>query len=511
MRSLSRSMFLLLAAVLVLAATGCGRRNGRNGNGQNGDTNGGVPVSVSPAIRQDIAKSVEVTGSLVALNDVVVGPRAAGKIVSVNVREGDIVTQGQIVAAMDPVDFDAQVQSAKANLESALTREAQANATATQAANSLRQAETNLQITDRSTGAALQSARAAMQSAQEALAVIKQGARTQEREQARQQVRATKANLDKAAADLKRMRELYAQQAISQSQLDQTQAVYDSADASYRSALETVSLLEEGARKEDIRRAELAVEQAREGQRQAEANRDLVQLRQQDVQNAREALRSARAGVEAARAATKAARATLVMAENARVNAYVRSPISGYVAARTAEPGQQVAAGGPILRLVEPGSVYFQAILSEKQYAEVAPGQSVDVSVDALPGEKFAGRVARILPVASAAARSFTVRVDFPIDRRLRPQMFARGRILVGVHRGATLVNKDAVLFDLSGTAGTLFVVSGDKAHARKVRTGYMDPHYAEILSGVRVGEKVVVEGQNTLRDGDPVTVKTGQ
>lgn len=499
----------VILAVLVAVTAGCGRPKPSESARANGSTTGGVAVTVEPAFRRDISKVVDVTGSLVPLHDVIVGPRQAGRIVSVHVREGDRVTQGQIVATMDRVDHDAQVRSARANLQAALTREAQANALVTQATNQHQQAETNLRITDRSTQAGLQAAKAAVQSAEAALAVIRQGARPQEREQISQQVRAAKANLDKATADLKRARDLFAQQAIAQSQLDLAQAAYDAADASYRAALQTQSLTEEGARKEDVRRAELAVEQARESLRQAEANREAVELRRQDVRNAQEALRSAKAGAEAARAGVEQARATLAMAENALADTYVASPIDGYVAARLAEPGQQVGAGAPILRLVAPGSVYFQASVPESEYSLLAVGQPVEVTVDALPGVKFQGRVSRVFPVASSAARSFTVRVDFQGDGRVRPQMFARGRIVVGVHRNATLVSKDAILFGTSDSDATLFVVGPDKkAEERKLTLGFINTEHVEVLSGVKPGEKVVVAGQNTLRNGDPVVVR---
>src|SRR5205814_2269045 len=110
--------------------------------------------------------------------------------------------------------------------------------------------------------------------------------------------------------------------------------------------------------------------------------------------------------------------------------AYIRSPINGVVAERRAEPGSQLGAGGTVLRIVEPSSVYFQAVISESQYADVKLNQAARVSIDALPettARPLAGHVTRLLPVASASARSFIVRIDFPVDSRMRPQMFARG------------------------------------------------------------------------------------
>ncbi|NLI01268.1 MAG: efflux RND transporter periplasmic adaptor subunit [Chthonomonadales bacterium] len=501
---------LALAAVMALAVSvsGCGRRP-QMAEPASAEP-AGVPVTVEPARSGTIVQSVEVTGSLVALQDVTVGARLAGKVGAVHLRAGDPVQSGQIVAMMDVSDYRAQLASAQASLESALTRQGQADALAEQATNQVKQAETNLTLTDRSTRAGLEVAKAALASAEQALAVIRQGARAQEREQAEQQVRAARANLNKAAADLKRMESLANEQAISASQLDQVRTAYEAAEASYRSAQETLSLVKEGARREDIRRAELAVDQAREGLKKAEADREMVELRKADVANARAGLRSAKAGVEAAVQAVRQARAAVTLANNNMQGAYVRSPISGYVAARMAEPGQQVGAGAPILRIVSPESVYFQATLSETQYQEVRPGQRVNVTIDALPDLKLTGRVTRILPVASAAARSFTLRVDFDRhDPRLRPEMFARGSVVTGVHSDAVLINKDAVVFDASNGSASVFVVGdASKATRRKVRLGYINSHTAEVLSGLKAGESVVIVGQSGLQDGDVVAVK---
>ncbi len=502
----------LLAAVIALCigVAGCGNRKPAEAKEPQPGASG-TAVVVEPAGTGDIIRTVEVTGALVALQDVTVGSRMAGKVGSVNVREGDQVVAGQTVATMDTADFRAQYDAAQAGLESALTRKAQAEAQADQALNLLKQAETNLDLTERSTQAGLQVAKAALASAEQSLSVVRQGARAQEREQAEQQVRATRASLNRAASDLKRMEELAKDQAVSPNQLDQARAAHEAAEAAYRTAQETLSLVKEGARKEDIRRAELAVEQAREGLKKAEADRDIVAVRKADVANAQAGLRSAKAGVAAADQAVRQARASVALATNNLTGANVRSPLTGYVAARMAEPGQQVGSGAPLLRLVAPGSVYLQASLSETQFADVKVGQPATVTVDALPGLTLPGRVTRLLPVASQAARSFTARIDLVNgDPRLRPQMFARAKITVGERRGVTLVNKDAVLFSANDEQGTVFVVDSSRADERKIRIGYINTDKVEVLSGIRPGDRVIVSGQNALQDGDPVTIQDG-
>lgn len=497
-------------ALGLFAAAGCGRPAPGTpaAPGQAGSASAAaVAVSVAKARLGTITKSVDVDGSLAALHDVVLGPRQAGKVAKVYFHAGDRVTAGQLVAEMDTVDLLSQLRQAQAGLEAASTREQQAVAQLQQARNQLAQAKTNLQWTDSTTATALKVAQSQLATAQERLSEIREGARPQERRQAEDQVAAARANYVKARADLDRARSLYEQQAISKSQLDQAQAAADAAQAQYSSAQQALSLVQEGARVQDVRQAELAVQQAQDSLAKAKADRATVQLRRQDVLTAQEGVKAAEAGLEAARAGVEQARATLRIAQEALANAYVKTPITGIVADRFAEAGQQLGAGAPIVRVVAPHSIYFQAQLSESQYRDVRVGQVATITVDAFPRERFRGVVRRIWPVASQA-RIFTVRVELDDRAKLRPQMFAHGSILVATHRRATLVPKDAVLFDVERHEARLFTVRGQHAHEVKVETGFMTPQDVEILKPIRPGDVVVVAGQNTLQDGDLVTIR---
>ncbi len=547
-----RSIAALFAlSVMLITAAGCGKKpetaEAGGGSGAAGAGGGGARATVSsasavtaaPVTTGNITKSADVTGSLVALQDVTVGTKAAGRIAEVRVHEGDPVTAGQVVAMMDTADLNAQRLSAEANVQAAITREQQAQQLYVQSQNALTQsqnalkqaqnsvtnAQTTVEWTKRTTQSSVDTAQAGLQSAQENLSIVKQGARQQERKQAEEAVTGARANYDKARSDLKRYQSLFRDQAVSQSQLDQAQATFDSAQAQYNSVQAALSLIREGARPEDIRRADLMVQQARETLTKAQADRENVNLREQDVRTAKVSVETAKAnirsaqagvssaksGIAASKAATAQARASVDVAVQNLAYATVTTPISGYVAERRAEPGSQLGSGGAVLRIVNPSTVYLQASLPESQYSEVKVGLSVAVTVDALPDttkRPLSGRVTRVLPVASSA-RNFTVRIDLPGDKRMRPQMFARGNILIDTHRGATLVPKDAVLFDPTNNHTRVFVAGPDnKAEERAVKVGYTNPQQAEILNGVSTNEKVITAGQAGLQNGDSVKVQ---
>jgi HlyD family secretion protein len=547
----TRSWHVLAGSmILVLGAVGCGKgpaaeAGGGAGGGAAGKagkpgaaTSTGAAVTVSPASTGDIARTIDVTGSLVALQDVVVGTKQAGRVATVNVHEGDMVRAGQVVATMDTADLQAQKLSAEANVQAALTREQQAQQTYVQAQNALTQsrnqlsqaqnavtnAQTTLDWTKRTTQSAVDTAEATVEQAKESLSIMKQGARAQERQQAEEAVSSAKANYDKAKSDLKRYQSLYRDQVVSASQLDQTQATFDAAQAQYNSAKAALSLVKEGARPEDIHRSELAVLLAQQTLTKAKADQVNVRMREEDlrtakvaVQTAQANIRSAEAGVSSAKSGIAAAKAQTTQAraqvEVTRQNlnyATVVSPIGGYVAERRAEPGTQLGGGGAVIRIVDPNSVYFQATLPESDYSEVLTGMPVSVSIEALPEtaqRPFQGRITRVLPVASAA-RNFTIRVDLTGDRRMRPQMFARGSILVDTHHSTVLVDKDSVLFDPANNKTRVFVAENSKAKERVVKVGYSNPKQVEILNGVSAGDRVITNGQTALQDGDPIKVQ---
>src|SRR5579862_3976184 len=125
-----------LAATSLMLAAGCGHKpeaSGAPGAGGAADppkkADAGVVVTVAEAARGSIDRTVDVTGSLVALQDVVVGAKSAGRIATVLLHEGDPVQAGQLVAEMDSADLKAQVESANATVEAAITKEQQAHAT----------------------------------------------------------------------------------------------------------------------------------------------------------------------------------------------------------------------------------------------------------------------------------------------------------------------------------------------------------------------------------------------
>jgi len=482
----------------------------------------GIPVRTTPVARTDVVETVEVTGSLAALDTVTLSPKVGGKVAYVAVRPGDPVSAGQVVVKLDDSDAVNSVRQAESSLSQALTnvRTAEsgvevAKAGLQQAEARQRQAETALRVQETQSSTSVEQAKAALDSAKARLEMLKKGAREQERLSAQAAVAQAKANLNNAQSSLRRMQQLFREGAISESQLEQVQTQYEVAKAAYDTAVQQASLVHEGPRTEEIRSAEAAVAQAEEGLRMARAAAAQDDVRREDVRTARAAVIQARAtllqaqdSVSRARDAVRQARAALAIARENLKNMSVTSPISGWVSRRLTEPGQIAGPGTPLLEVVDLRTVYFEANISEMEIGRIKVGQPVQVRVDAYPKETFRGTVFRIYPAASTSGRNFGVRITIPNPGlRLRPGMFARGKVEVLRKRGALIVPAEAVL--VRDGDQVVFTAQGRTAKMVQVTTGAVTDESIEILEPAKIkeGDQVITTGQHEVQDGSKIIV----
>ncbi len=472
--------FALVGLAFGLAFSACGRgeRGGTPAPQAQAREVAAVSVAVAKIQMGNLTETASVTGDLQSYNDVVVATKLGGRFVEVRVREGDRVRKGDVIAVQDPTDLQLQLRQA----ESAM-RAAEAN---------LQQAEIAARTQPAQTEAQIQAAKAALEAARARLRALQTGARPQERQQAEQAVAAARANFELAKANYERAQQLYQQGAIPKQQLDTAKTAYEAAQAQLRQAEETLSLVREGPRREDIEAAEQAVRQAEEAYRQA-----LLGKAQDEVAQQR---------VVAARAALQQARAQVALLKQQLADTVIRAPFEGVVADRFAEAGAMAGAGTPVVRIVTVDRLFFEATLPELLLRDVKVGMPVEVRVDAFPNRVFEGRVEAIYPAVADQARNLRIRVSItnPADLPLKAGLFARGEIKLREYRNVPLTPKLALLE--KGGDTRVFVVQDGVAKQRKLRVIATNTEvvYAE---GVQPGEVVVVRGQDLLSDGQPVRV----
>ena len=183
----------------------------------------------------------------------------------------------------------------------------------------------------------------------------------------------------------------------------------------------------------------------------------------------------------------------------------LRAPIDGIVAQRYLDVGNMTAPGVPLFSLVDDRTVKIVTTVAEKDWPAVQKGMAAEVRVDAHPGKVFQGRVALVSPLVDPATRTARVEIHVPnSERRLAGGMFANLRLILGA-RDALAVPADAIQ-RLPGTGQPyVYVVADGTAHVRNVVTGMHQGDTVAIESGLTAGERVVVRGQNRLREGRPV------
>jgi RND family efflux transporter MFP subunit len=196
------------------------------------------------------------------------------------------------------------------------------------------------------------------------------------------------------------------------------------------------------------------------------------------------------------------------LAKKRLADTHLAAPISGIIARRAVEVGATVAPGQPAFTIVDLDPVRVRVGVPEADVGRVAEGSPATVRVPALD-TSVTGRVSLIGVVADPTTRSYTVEISVPNPaRRLRAGMVAEATITTAKTTSALVVPAAAVVHD-AGVNGTtsVYVVDRDAArvHARRVTTGAPRGDSLEITSGLATGDRVVVAGQQRLRDGAKV------
>lgn len=476
-------LFLSLAAALAL--TGCVDRQAQK---QAKSTQKIVSdptqvvdvVSVKPQV---VSETLEITGEVTTSLDADVGAKHSGKLVAVYVKDGDAVTAGQVLAAQDTTNEQAQLQQAMAALQGASSQ--------------LSQAIANAKFGPSKSAAAVRGAEAQLRSAKATLAKVKAGARSEERIQTEWQVKQAKANLDTAKKDLDRKQTLADEGAIPRNQLDLAQNAYMTALSQYNAALQNRAIQVEGARPEDIAVAQEGVMAATAQLKQARDQQKLDVLFKDQVNTAEATVEGARAQVEIARQALD--------------DAQIKAPFAGRVSGKPAQPGQVVGPGTTVARIVALGAAYFEGQVPESEIVKISPGRPVAVSISAIPGRTFQGHVAAVNPVGTDVGRLFNVRVALDTTSpEIKPGMFAKGLITLRTIPDAIMVPSNAVVpYQNHQVVWVLNGASGVKA--LQIQTGLRQGDDVQIVSGLAPGEKLVVRGQDTLTEKSKVRVENSK
>jgi membrane fusion protein, multidrug efflux system len=256
-----------------------------------------------------------------------------------------------------------------------------------------------------------------------------------------------------------------------------------------------------------LQRAELSQAQAQLSIARANLKRNQELVAQNFV--AQRVLEESQANLQVAEAQVALAQARL---QRMRITA----PFNGTVGLRSINLGEYVKDGAELVNLEDTSVLTVDFRLPERYQTRIAPGQTVQVQLDALPGRSFTARVQAVDPLLDANGRSVAVRAALPpqANAPLRPGMFARVLTIFSLDESALAVPEEALV--PQGGKQFVFVLvkegEGDAAklvsRRTEVQIGSRQGSKVQITSGLNEGETVVVAGQQRLqRDGTAVRV----
>ncbi|TAK91880.1 MAG: efflux RND transporter periplasmic adaptor subunit [Burkholderiaceae bacterium] len=201
------------------------------------------------------------------------------------------------------------------------------------------------------------------------------------------------------------------------------------------------------------------------------------------------------------------AQAALSLAQARYAKTEIRAPFNGVAGLRVVSTGDYVKEGQDLVNLEAMDVLKVDFRIPEIYVQQSKVGQSLQLVLDAMPGQTFTGQVIAINPLIDANGRSIVLRAQVQnAQHQLRPGLFARVRLLFADQKEALLVSEQALI--PQGDDHMVFRVINGKAVLSRVEIGQRIGERVEVVQGLTKDDMVITAGQVKLRDGMAVTVK---
>jgi len=388
------------------------------------------------------------------------GGKPAIPVAAAAVRRGDITSLFTLTGTVTPAQ--------QANLSSVIS--GTVTQVTAQIGQHVRAGQLLVQIDNSTYQAQLQQDEAALASAQAKL--------TQTRVNDAGTSSSTNANLQSAqvayntaAANLRRNQQLLAQGYVSQSAVDQAQQQYSQAQAQLRSAqvaAQSASLSSQGtsAGQADIKNAEAAVAQAQ---------------------------------------------AAIAFVQSQLAQSSITAPFDGVVTQRNVDPGTLSGPNQTVMQVSQLDPIFVNVGIPDEDLKYVTTGKTTRITIDSLPDRAWTGRIRYLNSAAAQGTLSYLARIAISnSDNVLKAGMVANATFVQATHRNVLLVPRVAVAQTESGNV--VYIVAGGKAKVIPIRLGVETQDLAEISGpGIAAGTHVITQRPDSLQDGSPVTVVSGQ
>jgi multidrug resistance efflux pump len=361
-----------------------------------------------------ISTSVEYASNLKPAKEVMVLPKAGGKVATVDVNVGDKVSVGQTLFTLDTTDYVPQLEQAQAGVSAA---------------------SANLEKTSDS-------------------------GFTQQLLQAEQLLGKLQLQFNTLKDSYNRTQTLYAAQAVSQKELDDAKSQYDSITIDLKNAQDSLDLLKSKSGPQATKAAEAAVEQAQ-------------------------------AGVSAI--------------QNQINNSTITAPIAGVVSEKAVEVGQLASGQSGSVTVIDDSSLTAEINIPDKMLAQIQVGQSVPVSINALPDAKIVGVIDNISPNTSSKNNFYVVKVKIDNSNDIKAGMFTKISLPAEKKDNILMVPNETI--KMENGVNYLYSVTDGEVKKISVETGISNEKFTEVTGDVQEGFDIITEGQNLLSDGEKVNL----
>ena len=401
------------------------------------ETTNATNVTVYEVGADGINATASYTGELIAAESTAVSAKASGEATAVYVKEGDFVRAGTTLLSIDSTSYRLAYNQALAAYNSAVSSK--------------------------------QSAEASKKSAQASYNSVTGGSTQQTLAQLQAALDSAEITYNNALDTYNRQKTLYDMGAISQMEFNSYQTALDNAKLNLETATTNYNLTKDVVTNESAASARAGVEVAEAG------------------------VNSAQSGIEQAKAA-------LDIAKNNLDNCSVTAPISGYVSAKNISKGQMVAQGSPLFTITNTSSVDAQINVTEAVIDLVHPGTKATISIKSAGIENLEGSVSAVNPVKTAATGLYSVKISIPnADGALKEGMIADIVLVTESDSSAITVPSNALL--QKDNEFYVYIANGSTAEKRVVETGISNDEFTEIVSGVQIGDKVIIKGKEYISE----------
>ncbi len=202
------------------------------------------------------------------------------------------------------------------------------------------------------------------------------------------------------------------------------------------------------------------------------------------------------------------AKKELEYAEKLFLGIPVISPLSGTVTQKFIEAGSAVSSKQNLLTIVDFNSLIIKTSVSEDLFSKIRLGDKLKVKFNAFPEKEFSARVTLKYQQIDPATRNFPVELKLiNTTKDITPGMMCELELITDKKEKAITVPNDVFIVNQNGEK-IVYIINDTIAHQRIVTTGISNEKFTEVKSGLKEGEKIVVMGQELLKDGIKVMVQ---